>query len=758
VPHVETHDCDACDGLGRLLSVNIADGRPRTVTFTNAPTGQVLARIETSAAANNPADYYYFVDGVQVGELSNNGNHDLSRATYSETFVTRNWNFNNNLTSQPFRWNTTGGVTRGQFGGSGYDPISPESNGMQGTDSRYTVREGDTLQGIAASLWGDSSLWYMIAEANGLSGAQSLAAGTSLRIPDKVTNIHNSARTFEVYDPNRALGDLSPTAAKPPKKAGNKCGVFGQIMMVVIAVAVTALTYGALGGVALTGLSAIGAGAVAGAAGSIASQAFGVATGIQDKFSWKGVAMAALAGGVSAGVGQVFKGAMLGSQFLGDAVRGAASSAITQGIGVAVGLQKKFDFAGVAAAGVGAGVFGAASRHMASKGLGVAPQDITPDTIRNAAFYANQGLSGAAGAIANAATRTLANGSDFGDNVLAALPDVIGSTIGNMIADPITGRLAEARQEARVRKLSSSTVLPKDMRGTEAVSELVREAVENGASNKRIRQMLADAGAQEYMASRQTDIDMLAAGTAGSLTHPNILTADFHLASQDPFGNSWRREQTRRYTLEGIFDALTRPLGDAQREIDRLKRQGVQLGVRGTAYVLTTAAINNPFTSDLAAQLLTEWRDGTSQGPHFFGWNSAGSRELFVGYSGDYYRNITQLGISQLTSRGGGAVVDGMRIRVTRIPDFTEADGAYGMRDGINVGDVIGTFTYGVSAQVRSGFIYFRGENAMSLGSFAAENRLQHGQVSNPTRGRFSTTRQTFEWRVPVPSNLRRGR
>ena len=138
-------------GLAQLRGRNLHDNGP--VDSTSNPNGQVLSRIETSAAANNPADYYYFVDGAQVGELSNNGNHDLSRATYSETFVTRNWNFNNNLTSQPFRWNTTGGVTRGQFGGSGYDPISPESNGMQGTNSRYTVRDGDTHQGIALHQW-----------------------------------------------------------------------------------------------------------------------------------------------------------------------------------------------------------------------------------------------------------------------------------------------------------------------------------------------------------------------------------------------------------------------------------------------------------------------------------------------------------------------------------------------------------------------------------------------------------------------------
>ena len=37
----------------------------------------------------------------------------------------------------------------------------------------YTVRGGESLQQIAASLYGDSSLWYKIAEANGISGGAS---------------------------------------------------------------------------------------------------------------------------------------------------------------------------------------------------------------------------------------------------------------------------------------------------------------------------------------------------------------------------------------------------------------------------------------------------------------------------------------------------------------------------------------------------------------------------------------------------------
>jgi nucleoid-associated protein YgaU len=35
----------------------------------------------------------------------------------------------------------------------------------------YTVRTGDTLQSIAQGAYGDSALWYRIAEANGLASS-----------------------------------------------------------------------------------------------------------------------------------------------------------------------------------------------------------------------------------------------------------------------------------------------------------------------------------------------------------------------------------------------------------------------------------------------------------------------------------------------------------------------------------------------------------------------------------------------------------
>jgi len=322
--------------------------------------------------------------------------------------------------------------------------LTPVTSYVQGSDAgSYTARAGDTLESIAANLWGDSSLWYLLASANGLSGPGAPGAGRTLAIPANVMASGHSAKTFKPYDPARAIGDLSPTNPKPAKKGG--CGMMGAILMIAIAVAVTALTAGAavaaLGpatGV-ISGLTALGAGtttlsaaavvgigAAAGALGSIASQGFGIAIGQQSKFNWKGVGLAAIAGGIGAGMGPSgFFGKLgafggVGNGIVAGALRGAVSSALTQGIGVATGLQKKFDFAGVAGAALGGGISGAIGNRFSALG----------------SFGGNL-ASNAVGGLANAAARSLIDGTDFGDNLIAALPDVIGSTLGNWITDSL---------------------------------------------------------------------------------------------------------------------------------------------------------------------------------------------------------------------------------------------------------------------------------------------------------------------------------
>src|SRR5439155_23231168 len=92
---------------------------------------------------------------------------------------------------------------------------------------------------------------------------------------------------------------------------------------------------GMVSGTAVAGVSAaawVAGGAIGAMVGSAVSQGIGVATGLQDKFSWKSVAMA----GITSLVGS--PGPLIpGSSFLAAAARGALSSAVTQGIGVATG-------------------------------------------------------------------------------------------------------------------------------------------------------------------------------------------------------------------------------------------------------------------------------------------------------------------------------------------------------------------------------------------------------------------------------------
>ena len=105
-------------------------------------------------------------------------------------------------------------------------PINSYSQGS--ASGGYQVRAGETLASIAANLWGDSSLWYKLAEANGLSGQAGLSEGQSLRIPAGVMKNTYNASTFQPYDPADTIGDTSPTKPHPPKV--NICGGFGQFV------------------------------------------------------------------------------------------------------------------------------------------------------------------------------------------------------------------------------------------------------------------------------------------------------------------------------------------------------------------------------------------------------------------------------------------------------------------------------------------------------------------------------------------------
>jgi hypothetical protein len=115
-------------------------------------------------------------------------------------------------------------------------------------------------------------------------------------------------------------------------------------------------------------------------------------------------------------------------------LRGALGSAFSQGIGVATGLQSKFSFAGVAAAGVGAGIGSALAGNGGNIG------QIT--AVRTASL------------LASAATRSALEGSSFGKNITAGLPDVLAQTL-------VDGAVGAARRGGRaVRESSDGWVNP----------------------------------------------------------------------------------------------------------------------------------------------------------------------------------------------------------------------------------------------------------------------------------------------------------
>jgi nucleoid-associated protein YgaU len=192
--------------------------------------------------------------------------------------------------------------------------------------SSVTVIDGDSLQSIAARVYGNPSLWFVLAEANGLDPSQPLKAGTRITVPNTIETGALNADAHVVYDESSIIGSALPNL-KTPKKKG--CGnILAIIIVVVIAVVIAIYAApllsvlgsaigGVLGGGAVaTFAGTVIAGAIVGAAASIVQQGLMVAMGYQEKFSWSDVGKAALVGAVTAGINT---GAASGLKSLGEA-------------------------------------------------------------------------------------------------------------------------------------------------------------------------------------------------------------------------------------------------------------------------------------------------------------------------------------------------------------------------------------------------------------------------------------------------------
>ncbi|WP_156347144.1 LysM peptidoglycan-binding domain-containing protein, partial [Sphingomonas sp. Leaf33] len=157
---------------GRLETISISDGRSRTISIVSDLTGQALTRDESDTNPNvgDPHERWYRFNGNELGHVGNDGTgmNDYAGSVQTRGWVQQNGAFGNNR-------------RYGHAFSESIDQITSYEQGSSG--GGYTVRAGDTLAGIAAQVWGDASLWYKLAQANGLGANAALTTGQTLTLP-----------------------------------------------------------------------------------------------------------------------------------------------------------------------------------------------------------------------------------------------------------------------------------------------------------------------------------------------------------------------------------------------------------------------------------------------------------------------------------------------------------------------------------------------------------------------------------------------
>ncbi|WP_281286431.1 calcium-binding protein [Pleionea sediminis] len=225
-----------------------------------------------------------------------------------------------------------------------------DTSAYQITDNRnntsrshtYSVFEGDTLESISQKFYGTTKLWYRIADANGLhSQEEPLISGQQLQIPS-ASSVYNSADDFKPYNPNDAIGTLTPVIPDIPSPFQSECGALTTLITAVVYAVVMFYTGGNHAG--------------ATAASQIANQIFGTAVGTYESPSFEQVAIATTAAYVGGEVG----GSMSVGPAAQAAVTAATSYAVTYQLSDWAGYDVKLSagemFASAATAAVGSGM------------------------------------------------------------------------------------------------------------------------------------------------------------------------------------------------------------------------------------------------------------------------------------------------------------------------------------------------------------------------------------------------------------------
>ncbi|WP_443751346.1 hypothetical protein [Asticcacaulis solisilvae] len=427
------------DGDGFLYELQDT-GVNRKIFYQTDMAGQVVSRREwyVSAQTGNYTggagrDFFY-LDEHAIGDVGTDSLSDridyaqqLANDKASSTTVTQAWT--------TFDYTTPAGNLAGNID-INYGAYNAAT--LDQSTSSFTALGGESLQDVAQNLWGDSSLWYILADANGLYADTTLSAGQTLRIPAKPANVHNNASTFKVYDPADTMGNTKPTQPQPPQRDSG-CGFVGDVIAMVVSYVVRAVTW-MLPPELSAGLA------------DASRQGVEILVGNQKKFNWTEVKAAMTTAGIMDGLslpqtpGDAAGAAQNAASDWAAVAQGAAASVIQQGVNMAYGLQKKFDWTAVAVAGAGAGAAKLA-------------EDWGQDNIDGGIFNKDgtltpvgRGLVGTAAFLAQTTTQMILTHDSFGKSAMAQLPEAIGSTVGGMIGDGIKGQMRATKDDGVLSK------------------------------------------------------------------------------------------------------------------------------------------------------------------------------------------------------------------------------------------------------------------------------------------------------------------
>ena len=79
-----------------------------------------------------------------------------------------------------------------------YKPTIYPKISIENSDLIVIPKEGDRLETLAATHYGDTSLWWIIAAANNLGkGTMKLTPGEEIRIPKDIQSIYNDLKSVE---------------------------------------------------------------------------------------------------------------------------------------------------------------------------------------------------------------------------------------------------------------------------------------------------------------------------------------------------------------------------------------------------------------------------------------------------------------------------------------------------------------------------------------------------------------------------------